>query len=353
MNNIYDYGLNERFINESKLYPKFKIARIIAQYKNRYKIITKQGESFAEVSGKMKYQIVDNFEYPAVGDFVMLNTVNDTNIIQKILTRKSIFERKAVGSINHSQIIAANIDIAFLCMSLDNNYNLNRLERYISIAWDSGAIPIILLTKADKCKEVSIRLNQIENIAIGIDIIVCSAFDNKTIEKLNSCLKKGVTASFIGSSGVGKSTLINLLVGNEMLKTQEVNRCNKGRHTTTNREMFLLPNGAIVIDTPGMREIGIQKADIEKSFSDIEELIKECKFADCTHTSEPGCAIREAINNGSLEERRLKNYIKIKREATYEGLTAKERENAKLNEMFRDIGGMKKIKIFKKTIVDK
>lgn len=164
------------------------------------------------------------------------------------------------------------------------------------------------------------------------------------MKRLYDFLKKGVTASFIGSSGVGKSTLINLLAGKQLFATSEIDQYDKGRHTTTGREMILLPNGAIVIDTPGMRELGISHADVAKTFADIEDLVQQCKFSDCTHTNEPGCAVQQALLNGDLDERRLQSYYKLKREARYEGLSAKEIETTKLNEMFREVGGMKKAK---------
>ena len=346
MNLLENYGISQRFIQEATLYPEYSLGRVIAQHKGMYRIVSAEGERFAEISGKFSYEVETLSQYPAVGDFVMVSIGNTDSpaIIHKILTRKSVFQRAALGLIHQAQVIAANIDMVFICMSLNQNYNLSRLERYLSIAWDSGATPVILLTKSDLCENISQIMEEIETVAIGCDVIVTSSFDAKTVEKLAPFLKKGITASFIGSSGVGKSTLINLLAGTQLLATAEIDQYDKGRHTTTGREMFLLPNGAIVIDTPGMRELGIANGDMEKTFSDIEELAKHCKFRDCSHNNEPGCAVQKAISEGLLENRRLQNYFKLKRETDYEGLSSKEIEEKKLNEMFREVGGMKKAK---------
>lgn len=352
MNYLEKYGIHQRFINEATLYPNYSLARVLAQHKGMYKIIAEVGERYAEISGKFSYEVTCLSQYPAVGDFVMVNVgnVNSPSIIHAVLTRKSVFERTALGLTGQTQVIAANIDIVFICMSLNQNYNLSRLERYLSIAWDSGAKPVIILTKSDLCEDIPGVLAEIETVALGCDVIVTSSFDESTVTRLYSFLKKGITASFIGSSGVGKSTLINLLAGNEILETAEIDQYDKGRHTTTGREMHLLPNGAIVIDTPGMRELGVTHADVGKTFSDIEDLVQQCKFSDCTHTNEPGCAVRQALLNGELDERRLQNYYKLKREAKYDGLSSKEIETTKLNEMFREVGGMKNSKHYIKSL---
>lgn len=346
MNELAKYGVSQRFITEAALYPEYSLARIISQHKGMYRIITSEGERFAVISGKLSYGIETLSHYPGVGDFVMVSigNSNSPSMIHAVLTRKSIFQRTVLGLANQTQVIAANIDIVFICMSLNQNYNLSRLERYLSIAWDSGAKPIIILTKSDLCKNLSQILTEIQSVALGCDVIVTSSFHVSTVKELYSFLKKGITASFIGSSGVGKSTLINLLAEQQLLTTNEIDQYDKGRHTTTEREMFLLPNGALVIDTPGMRELGVTRADLGKTFSDIENLAKQCKFRNCSHTSEPGCAVQKAILDGGLDERRLQNFYKLKREAKYDGLSSKEIEEEKLNEMFREFGGMKKAK---------
>ena len=352
MNILLKYGASERFFNEATLYPKHKLARIISQHKGLYRAVSENGEFFAELSGKLIYNTVRLEDYPTVGDFVMLeeNGTDSPAIIHHILTRKSEFKRTAVGVSNQTQVIAANIDIVFICMSLNSNYNLSRLERYLSISWDSNAIPVILLTKSDLCESTGSVLTEIEKTALGTDIILTSAINNDVSEKLNKYLKCGVTASFIGSSGVGKSTLINRLLAEESIATRDIDKNDKGRHTTTSKEMILLPNGAVVIDTPGIREIGVESVNLEKSFSDIDELSYQCKFHDCTHTNEPGCAVTAAIKEGILDERRLQNYIKIKREAKYDGMSSRQIENEKFNEMFREVGGLKGANKFKKQL---
>ncbi|MFA9463100.1 MAG: ribosome small subunit-dependent GTPase A [Velocimicrobium sp.] len=343
MNTLKEYGLNECFLNEASLYPKLKLARVITQFKGLYKIATENRECFAEVSGKFRHDTTVVSLFPAVGDYVMVSHSEDQGhaMIQNVLTRKSSFERTAVGVTGQSQVIATNVDVVFLCMSLNNNYNLSRLERYLSIAWNSGSTPVIILTKSDLCDDLQKKIQEVEGIAAYSNIIVTSVFDNAVDEKIFSYLKPGITASFIGSSGVGKSTLINKLMGIDALATAKIGKNDKGRHTTTGREMRILPNGGIVIDTPGMREIGVESADLSKSFAEIEELEAKCKFRNCTHTSEPGCAIQKALADGLIEKRRLDNYFKIKREAKYDGLSSKEIETSKYERMFKEVGGMK------------
>ncbi len=344
MHYLEKYGINDRFIALASQFPNLELARVVAQYKGVYRIACEQGETLAEISGKFSFEASELVDYPAVGDYVMVQTDKDAEraIIHHVLPRKSTFERSAVGISNQSQIVAANIDIVFLCMSLNNNFNLNRLERYISIAWDSGATPIIVLTKSDLAGDTLEELiRQVESIALYTDIITLSMYDNDIQSKFASFIKDGVTAAFIGSSGVGKSTLINKLLGNDNIATQEVSFDDKGKHTTTGREIFLLESGGVLIDTAGMREIGIDSADVSSSFADIEEIAENCKFKDCTHNSEPNCAVRKAIKEGTISQRRFDNYLKILHENSYEGLSAKEREEAKLNRMFSEFGGMK------------
>lgn len=342
MNKLKLYGLTDRFINESSDYKELALARIISQYKGIYKIVTLEGEQLAKVSGKFRYETYDNTNFPAVGDFVMVSykTKKDMAIIHEILTRKSVFSRKAVGKTENSQVLATNIDILFICMSLNNNYNLNRLERYISIAWDSGATPVIVLTKSDLSKNLSEVIEEVEEVSSFSDVIVTSMFEDN-IEKLKPYFKEGITTAFIGSSGVGKSTLINEILGNEVIETKEIGYEDKGKHTTTRRELFVCPFGGVVIDTPGMRELGVQSIEMSKSFSDIEELSKYCKFNNCTHTNEPNCAVKKALSDGEIDQRRLDNYFKLKNESSYEGLSSKQIENKKFNRLFKEVGGMK------------
>lgn len=349
MNILKSYGLTDRFINESSIYEGLKLARVIAQYKGSYKVITEDGEQQAQISGKLRYETTELAKFPAVGDYVMVSYQNreDITIIHHILTRKSVFLRTAVGVSEQAQVIATNIDIVFICMSLNINYNLNRLERYLSIAWDSGAIPVIVLTKSDLCENLQKVVQEVEQISCFCDVVTTSMYED-SITKFKPYLKEGVTAAFIGSSGVGKSTLINQMLGETMLETKEIGKGDKGRHTTTGRELFPCPLGGVVIDTPGMRELGVQSADLSKSFADMEELAQQCKFNDCTHTNEPGCAIQKALSEGLIDQRRLDSYFKLKNESSYEGLNSRQIEKQKIGRMFKDVGGMKNARKFAK-----
>ncbi len=343
------YGISERFLQEATLYPDMVIGRICSQYKDLYKAVTPLGEIFAEISGKFRYAATCLSEYPAVGDFVMLDRSNNESgnaIIHQVLTRKSSFERKAVGTSRDTQIVAANIDTAFLCMALNNDYNLRRLERYLSIAWDSRALPVVVLTKADLCNNLEEKIAEVSSVASGADVLVTSAMSEDGYSSIWSYIQPGKTVVFIGSSGVGKSTLINRLSDGEFLQTNETRKDDKGRHTTTRRELLVLQNGGVVIDTPGMRELGVDGADLSRAFADIGQLAEQCKFRDCSHQSEPGCAVLRAIQNRTLTEKRLENYRKLKKEAKYDGLTSKQIETEKINTMFSGKCGMKNARRF-------
>ncbi len=343
------YGAGDGFLAEAALFPDWHLARVTSQHKSLYRVITDSGETLAEISGKFRHEATALSHYPAVGDFVMLGLPEDTAghaVIHRVLRRKSAFTRKAVGLEEQTQIVAANIDIAFICMSLNNDYNMSRLERYLSVAWNSRALPVIILTKADLCPNLSDFLDAITAVAPGVDVVPTSADDQASYGGLLAYLKPGVTASFIGSSGVGKSTLINLLAGKEVLRTARAGQDDKGRHTTTHRELLLLPQGGIVIDTPGMRELGVASPDLSRSFADIESLMEQCRFNDCTHGAEPGCAVKQALETGALDERRWANYRKLQREARYQGLSSRQLETEKLNGMFGTVGGMKKARAF-------
>ena len=337
MNQLMKYGASERFFAEATLYPDLRLARVVSQYKGLYKIVTEQGENLAELSGKFRHEAACLTDYPAVGDFVMVDRADADSgnaIIHRLLRRKSVLERTAVGMENEMQVVAANIDVIFICMSLNNDYNPNRLERYLSVAWNSRATPVVVLTKSDLCGDLPAVLAEIGAIALGADIVVTSVHDQTSCDQLLAYLKQGVTASFIGSSGVGKSTLINRLAKEELLATSEIGEDDRGRHTTTRRELLILPQGGVVIDTPGMRELGVESADLSKSFTDIDALATQCRFRGCTHTAEPGCAVLQALEMGLLDARRLENYQKLKKESGYDGLSSRQIEAEKINAMF-------------------
>lgn len=349
MNNnlLNKYGFQERFQAEATMYPDYFAGRVIAQYSDLYRVVTSESEFLAEVSGRFRHQAARPSEFPAVGDFVMLNRSNGqggNGIIHHVLTRKSLFERKAVGAENHSQVVCTNIDVLFLCMSLNQDFNLRRMERYLSVAWDSGAVPVIILTKSDLCADLTEKLAELESVAIGVDVMTVSKHDSDSYAAVNRSIRAGQTVSFIGSSGVGKSTLINCLLGKEHFETNEIRNDSKGRHTTTRREMILLPDGGIVIDTPGMKELGIESADFSKSFQDIDELAGACRFSDCRHQEEPGCAVRQAIADGILDELRLESYRKLKKEARYENMNSRQIAEAKWEDIAASVGGAKNLR---------
>lgn len=339
------YGLSSRYEQEALLYPELQLARVTEQQRHIYTVATQNGEIRASVSGRFIHQAYSNTTFPVVGDWVMINYAEGDKqnaIIHHVLHRKSIFERKAAGTQHSAQIVVANIDTIFICMSLNNDFNLRRLERYLSIAWESAAIPVIALTKSDLCLDLPNKLAAIETVNKGANVLITSISNAaNTHQQFSPYLTQEKTVVFLGSSGVGKSSLINLLLGKQTLVTQHVGNDDSGKHTTTHRQLFVLPTGGIVIDTPGMRELQLNTANLSKTFEDIEALIETCKFRNCTHTNEKGCAIQKAITNGNLSKSRLENYRKLQKEIQYESLNAKQREHAKINNMFGSMGEFK------------
>lgn len=347
-----DVGLTADLAQEAAAYEDLFVARISLQSRELYQAITPSGEIVAEVSGKLRYCVKSLTDYPAVGDFVMLDRADHAGgnaIIHHVLRRKSAFIRKAAGTAGDAQIIAANIDTVFICMALNHDYNLRRLERYLAIAWDSGASPVVVLTKADLCEDIKAKLAETAAVAVGVEVLLTTNLSEDGYQPLQKYLRQGETVAFIGSSGVGKSTLINRLAGNEILDTGEIRSDGRGRHTTTRRQLILLADGGMVIDTPGMRELAIESADLAKAFADIDSLAAKCRFRDCTHESEPGCAVLAAIAAGTLSKERLTAYKKLEKEAGYEGLSAREIETAKITAMFAQFDGKKNARDFIKS----
>lgn len=296
--------------------------RVVVQHRERYGVATDNGEYSAELSGRLRYEAVRHSDLPAVGDFVALKPPGGDGpaIIQAVIPRRTAFLRKAAGERTEDQVVAANIDTIFILSALDRTFNLRRMERYLTLAWTSGASPVVVLNKADLCDDISARLGDVNGVAFGVPIHVISALTNRGLEEIEPYLQKGCTIGVLGPSGVGKSTLINHILGRDAQATQAVRQGDdRGRHTTTHRELFVSPTGALIIDTPGMRELQLWKAEegLEITFEDLETLIARCRFRDCTHTTEPGCAVRPAIERGEIDPARLESYAKLTRELRY------------------------------------
>jgi ribosome biogenesis GTPase / thiamine phosphate phosphatase len=284
--------------------------RVAAQHRGAYVVWTADGELRARAAGRLFYEHEVGAPVPAVGDWV---GVRETTITT-ILPRRGAFVRKRAGLGSDEQVLAANVDTAFLLAGLDDDFSLRRLERYVTTAWESGAEPVIVLTKADLCDDVADALLQVESVAIGVPVYPISNVTGVGIEELQTRLQPGRTAVLLGSSGVGKSTLLNRLAGSELMRTKEVAADGTGRHTTTHRELVRLPGGALVIDTPGLRELQFWEGDLSAAFEDIELLAADCRFRDCAHAREPGCAVLGAVDNGTLSLDRLRSWRKLQRE---------------------------------------
>lgn len=298
------------------------VGRVILEHKGLYRVMTEQGELVAEVTGKLRFEAEGIHSYPSVGDWVLLKARYEEGkgTIHTLLPRKTKFSRKIAGTTTEEQIVAANIDLVFLVTALNQDFNLRRLERYLILAWESGARPIILLSKADLCDDVEEKLQQVESIAFGVPIHVISSYTGQGMNELVTYLGPGVTVALLGSSGVGKSSLINALYGREIQRVNDIRQGDdRGKHTTTHRELIMLEQGGVLIDTPGMREIQLWESSqgFSESFQDVEQLAEACHFTDCQHKSEPQCAVRQAIEEGLLAEERFISYQKMQRELAH------------------------------------
>jgi ribosome biogenesis GTPase / thiamine phosphate phosphatase len=338
--NLEHLGWSDRHAHSFTSYCQsgFTIGRIAIEHRNSYLLYTQQGEVTAEVTGKLRHQATGIQDFPAVGDWVVIQTkaAEQHAIIHAILPRTSKFSRKIAGNAIEEQIIATNIDTVFLVSGLDGDFNLRRIERYLILAWESGANPVIVLNKADLCLNLQQCLMEVEEIAMGVPIVTLNAMQEQSIELLQPYLQPGKTIVLIGSSGVGKSTITNQLKG-ELVQTVQAVRLgdDRGKHTTTHRELIMLPSGALIIDTPGMRELQVWSSveGLSEAFSDIEMLVEKCRFRNCRHEHEPGCAIRQALMDQVVDPKRFLNYQKLQREAQH--LARKQDKRATLIEKER------------------
>lgn len=348
---LEDLGYNEKleeFRKEEKL-DCFEIGRVIAEHKERYIVKTEEGEFEAEITGNLRFSAKGREDFPAVGDWAALTAYDsDSAIIHKILPRFSIIKRQAVGHFGEIQIIATNIDYAFLIQAADRDFNINRLERYLTICYSSNVSPLIILNKIDLIDEQ--RLSELlESLKLRIKDVPIIAISNETqggYETIRKTIEKGKTYCMLGSSGVGKSTLLNNLSGRNLMKTDLISQStNKGRHITSHRELIVLENGGILVDNPGMREVGIADtaSGLETTFDKIISLSHTCKFKDCTHTTEIGCSVLEAVEKGELETSTYVNYLRLEREKAHFESSVEERR-------MKDKEFGKMIKNYKKDI---
>lgn len=347
---IQDLGYNDYFekLRIGNNLEDFEIGRVIAEHKERYIVKNEKGEFEAEITGNLRFSAKSRQDFPAVGDWVsLINYKTDFVIIHSILPRLSTLSRQAVNKFGELQIIASNIDYGLIVQSVNRDFNINRLERYLTLCFASNIEPIIVITKTDLMDEQNLKdlLNKIKIRVKNVSLVHVSNVTKIGMDELKKLLYKGKTYCLLGSSGVGKSSLINSLIGENRMKTATISESiDRGKHVTTHRELIPMVNGAILIDNPGMREVGITDSSdgLESTFERIYGLSENCRFSDCTHTSESGCAVQLAIESGQIEKSYLENYLKMEREKEhYESTVAEKRRKDK------DFGKM--IKNYKKT----
>ncbi len=314
----------------------FSVARVVAEYRGAYKVKNEKGEFLAKITGKQMFKSESREDYPAVGDWVAITELDNKQArVEAVFPRKSIIKRRfgdknKIGEKNDIQVIATNIDVAFIVQSVDRDYNINRFERYLAIIKDAGIKPVIIINKIDliSTPELESKLAEIKSRLGNTDVIPTSIVNSEGLDKLKNCIERGKTYCFLGSSGVGKSSLINKLLGEDVIKTENISSYSeRGKHATTSREMYFLEDGSIVIDNPGIREVGMAEANagVSNVFDEISILARNCKYADCTHMHEPGCEVLTALAEGRLDKDRYSNYMSLKRENAYFDMSQSEK----------------------------